>query len=407
MGNVIRGGLRELVVRPSSQMPGLDGLRAIAVLLVIGSHFVINAYPQAHGPETSLVSNPLFTYGWTGVDLFFILSGFLIGRQLWRELQTTQTIRIGRFLMRRGLRIWPLYYFTIATLWIMGTRIRASDWLFFSNYKYGGLSRGWSLSTEEQFYIALPLLLILIGRRIPFRRLPWLLIGSAAATLVVRAFVVQRNIARHIPYAKADYSLIYPIHVHADALLLGALIALVSVLRPAWFKRTPADGFSRAGFAIMVGATAVALALHWINRELFAFLSLALIFGGVALFVLLDHSMLSRPLKSWLFYPISRLSYGMYLNHFLFAPSVVGLAVAALMRVTTSPTLIFFGSLLAGTIASFVIAAGTFVLIEHPFLLLRDRVFHEHRTERPAGAPRDHASETPAVPGPVTVPEIV
>jgi peptidoglycan/LPS O-acetylase OafA/YrhL len=74
----------------------------------------------------------------------------------------------------------------------------------------------------------------------------------------------------------------------------------------------------------------------------------------------------------------------------------VGATVVALMRVTSSPTLIFFGSLLTGTIASFVIAAGTFLLIEHPFLLWRDRVFHEHRTERPEATNRASAPESSA-----------
>ena len=103
-------GVRELWVRPAAQVPALDALRTLAIALVIATH-VATRWTDSESLPISLTQHPFFYWGWTGVDLFFVLSGYLIGKQLWREFSRTGDIRIGRFLLRRGLRIWPLYYF--------------------------------------------------------------------------------------------------------------------------------------------------------------------------------------------------------------------------------------------------------------------------------------------------------
>src|SRR5436305_13199738 len=106
-----RASLHDLTHRPAGNIAALDVLRALAIVLVFSGHF---------GDEFQAVPKvahfPVFYWSWTGVDLFFVLSGALIGSQLWKELQRTGHIRIGRFLLRRGFRIWPLYFSLAAFL---------------------------------------------------------------------------------------------------------------------------------------------------------------------------------------------------------------------------------------------------------------------------------------------------
>jgi peptidoglycan/LPS O-acetylase OafA/YrhL len=103
-----------------------------------------------------------------GVDLFFVLSGFLIGGQIWRELKCEGSLNVPRFIIRRGYRIWPLYLFIFLLCVILGRATWShwwSDLIFLTNYTNHGVVMGsWSLCTEEQFYITAPTF-VLIGLR--------------------------------------------------------------------------------------------------------------------------------------------------------------------------------------------------------------------------------------------------
>ena len=152
-------------IAPPGQVAALDALRATAILMVITGHFaVIGGQVFVH--RAAVFRTLPFWFGWTGVDLFFVLSGLLIGRQLWRELGRNGTIDVRVFVLRRGFRIWPLY-FTAALLSPILTATwsyRWGDWVFLSNYVGGRIEGGWSLSTEEHFYIIAPILLLIGGR---------------------------------------------------------------------------------------------------------------------------------------------------------------------------------------------------------------------------------------------------
>src|SRR5262249_38367589 len=100
--------LRGLTHRPAGQVPALDALRTCAVLIVLCAHLTV-AYLKHGGIDSWLARFPLVKNGGLGVDLFFVLSGYFIGKQLWRELARTGTIHFSRFVFRRGLRIWPLF----------------------------------------------------------------------------------------------------------------------------------------------------------------------------------------------------------------------------------------------------------------------------------------------------------
>jgi peptidoglycan/LPS O-acetylase OafA/YrhL len=382
----------ELWNRPPGQLPALDALRAAAILLVIGSHYT-EELGVRHLPAVAasrFAALPTFHWGWTGVDLFFILSGYLIGRQLWRERLTSGTVNFSRFVLRRGFRIWPLYFFMLLAFVATGTfRLSWWDVLFVSNYKWTDFDRGWSLSTEEQFYIIVPLILLATARLRRPVMYAWGLGLAVIAVWLLRWQALTELVARGMTGHNLKDHMYTPFHLHCEPLIAGLAIALASVVKPEWFRVSPDQGFSRRGFAFFVSVSAVGIALRTLSDHIFPFTALALIFGSLAVWLMLDRSWVNR-FASWrVFYPISRLSYGMYLNHFYVLPSVTVWTVAVLRARGLPEPVWFFGGLLAGTATSILVAAITFFLVEHPFLEVRDRWLRTRHV--PASPAVEHA----------------
>src|SRR5690606_6074610 len=148
---------------------------------------------------------------------------------------------------------------------------------------------------------------------------------------------------------------------------------LLSVVRPDYFKPLPQGAFSWRGFSVLVVAGGLAALLYNLNSTVFSFTSLALIFGSVTLWLLWDRSWISRPASWRIWYPISRLSYGMYLNHFLFFTSINAWVTVAMIE-RAGPAVGSLAGIICGTLISMALAVGTFVCVERPFLLWRDQL---------------------------------
>jgi len=366
-----RESLRDLWSPPKGNIPALDVLRALAIMMVFCGHFAVDF--QATGAVDRF---PLFYWSWAGVDLFFVLSGALIGAQLWKELQRTESLNIGRFLLRRGLRIWPLYFsfvaFGAAEVWlnVPGHGRVWPDVFCVSNYfQNNQVSGGWSLSTEEQFYILAPVALWGLSRILKLRTL-WVAGASAMLVCILsRAFTISHSILNEQDLRQQLY---FPIHTHADGLGMGVLIAWWWVFLPhrvAWFRWRGIV----AGSMIIGGAL-----LYALDRLLFNYTSLALIFGAVTL---LGAALRRTPrLLRWRgFYPISRLSYGIYLNHFVL---LKWLAKPLLPWRVAGGNTAFFLLLIPSFLVCMLFATFTFQLIEWPFLRLRSRWLRTSRTAR-------------------------
>jgi len=355
--DLFRGAARDLWKRPTGNVAALDVLRSLAILLVFTGHF---------GGEFAVSSRvsklPLFYFGWTGVDLFFVLSGLLIGKQLWQEIQRTGNIEIGRFLLRRGLRIWPLYFGFI--LLIVVEAIVAgrsseglwSDALFVSNYFHHQIGGGWSLSTEEQFYILAPVSISILAWRIKPLRM-WIL--PAAAFLLpaaARALYISSSSLNELDLRGQFY---YPFHTHSEGLAIGLLFAWLGVFHPGSQRTTP----RRITASLMFVSGCV---LYFSGRLLFNFTALALIYGALTWFAL---TLPTTTILNWRgFYLISRLSYGMYLNHFGLLPRLHS-ALGGWRERGGEP--VFWACFLICFLASMAFAALTFQLIEWPFLQIR------------------------------------
>jgi peptidoglycan/LPS O-acetylase OafA/YrhL len=203
-------------VLPIVRNPSLDVLRAVAILLVF-------CY---HSPGALLINR----FGWIGVDLFFVLSGFLVSGLLFREYQSTQQVCAGKFLFRRGMKIYPQFYFFIAATFAIaifqGRAPRgaqaAAELGFVQNYFPGMWSHTWSLAVEEHFYLLLILAIVMLARNggeNPFRTVPvW--IGSTCG-LILTLRVLTWKLHPQI----SDLINVFPSHLRMDSLLIGVLIA--------------------------------------------------------------------------------------------------------------------------------------------------------------------------------------
>ena len=336
---------------------------------MIGNHLAVAGSELAPSPVWGFT---LFRYGWTGVDLFFVLSGFLIGRQLQRELQRTGA-------GRRPAVPPPPWAADLAALLRRGwrsSRSRSGKWrgiwpdlVFLSNYVQGQVSGGWSLSTEEQFYLLVPLLLLAVQRLFGPRGQAWVPIVLLALMPVVRAVVLQGR-------GEAGFDRIYgPIHTHCDGLLVGLFLAWLSVARPAALVGRAATSVALAAggdrrWLRPAGDRSTAVQLHRARAHLRR-PGHARAPGGTAG---------ARSLTAWRgFHVLSRLSFGMYLNHFEVLPRILPRLTRALVPVVGTGWVLAAVVFLIAVLSSALVASITFVLIEEPFLALRERWEARHR----------------------------
>jgi peptidoglycan/LPS O-acetylase OafA/YrhL len=183
---------------PDGRIMQLDVLRALAILLVLASH----AASSRDGGFLQPLDAFLHRIGWSGVDLFFVLSGYLIGGLLFNEIRRHGQLDVRRFLVRRMLRIWPSYYLLLAFLMLRlpwepgGSLARAWSgmrlaFVHLQNYGWCARDHLWSLAVEEHFYLALPLLLWLLlrqrGRGLAV--LPRICLGVSAGCLILRTIL--------------------------------------------------------------------------------------------------------------------------------------------------------------------------------------------------------------------------
>jgi peptidoglycan/LPS O-acetylase OafA/YrhL len=233
----------EVMVPRRGRIIQLDVLRAVAVLWVIVFH-AGDPPPNVHGSVVGSVMCRLMSCGWIGVDLFFVLSGFLVSGLLFQEYKTYGQVRLGRFLLRRGLKIYPGFYVlilgTVLGIWLFGASALQerklslgrvlSECFFVQNYFPGLWIHTWSLAIEEHFYLLLGLGTLALIRLRPARPFDsifkyFLVIAVLELTLRVLTSVFLT------PFG--FYTHCSPTHLRIDALLFGVVISYYSHFRPA------------------------------------------------------------------------------------------------------------------------------------------------------------------------------
>jgi peptidoglycan/LPS O-acetylase OafA/YrhL len=237
-----------------TSVPALDGLRGLAILLVLVFHFDLHCpgIVRAHAPLVDRIAWKLAETGWVGVDLFFVLSGFLITGVLQRS--KTHARYYGNFYARRALRIFPLHYIVLVAALVAVPAMRVDAvWYacFASNLKiattgfgaHAVLGHFWSLAVEVQLYLLWPIAV----RALDQRKLAWLCALVIILAVIVRCALVLAN------HSTAAYVLTV---ARMDAFAVGALVSLA----PPLFTK---ERFVKVGAA---AAAALVMVVLWRRR---------------------------------------------------------------------------------------------------------------------------------------------
>src|SRR5512142_1677259 len=318
-------GSKRAPVAPGAggNLPALDGLRGLAIAGVLACHF-LNAWPILTAVDRRAID--VLGLGWAGVDLFFVLSGFLITGILVDQVGTPGWWT--SFLLRRALRIFPLYYLALALFGLLGPALGLIDpwtfgrwgfwyWTYLGNWAYAArqvippLSHFWSLGVEEQFYLLWPLVVLATARG---KRLVFLTAGLVLIAPVLRAWIVFGS-----GWPVGSAFRVTPGRL--DGLAMGALLA-VAFRDPAgralaarawpWAAALGALGF------VALGAP-LGFDMHRAPMEIWSHSALAVAFGGLlagAVEGQASGSRLVRALSAAPLRALGRVSYGVYVWHY-------------------------------------------------------------------------------------------
>jgi len=359
----------------SRNNPWLDLIRSIAILLVLFRHGEKALHAELGEPQGVLQT--IFMNGWVGVDLFFVLSGYLISRHLMRAGIGSGRFHLGRYLATRALRIVPAYYAVLLLVVIgvfpffpvaaEGLSVRvAYHLLFLQDYLPSDINVVfWSLGVEEKFYLLAPLLIFALLRC----QRAWLRFAFLLAIFILP--VVLRTVAFSGMGEGVDYPTFWrllrsPFHMALEGLVFGVGIAIAE--HAGFVPRSPRRGLATLLVSSMVLAiwlstgdfmADITLVDVLVQPPLLALLAGMMTLGAVALG---GTPMLFTP--AWRF--LSRLSYSLYLIHFPLVPLAMPLA-------TSYGQMTFW---IVYLVASLCAALVVHVAVERPFLRWKERLEH-------------------------------
>jgi peptidoglycan/LPS O-acetylase OafA/YrhL len=334
----------------------IDGLRGLGILLVLMHHF------------------GFFQPGWAGVDIFFVISGFLITRILLRTKDSSGYF--ANFYARRALRILPLYFFSLLLFFLVVFPIGARNgwlshygtrdfvWYLFhlSNWWIGSghmlpspISHFWSLAIEEQFYFVWPLMVFILNRKILIR---------ATVAIALLSFVCRAIAAAMHPETTGFIYFYTPFRL--EPIALGSLAAIAADDQPLWTRFV-----SYRQTLLWTGFTLWITTIFLGNNRLICVFGFSGI-GAVALAMLIEaatgHSAFDTPF----FRHLGKYSYALYIIHY-----PIYLLASHEFRNCDR----FWNPVLAAIVGipvSYLLARASWVLIESPFLGLKDKFAHEH-----------------------------
>jgi peptidoglycan/LPS O-acetylase OafA/YrhL len=385
---------------PSSvpRLAGLDLLRAIAICWVM----------LYHASLFGLASQDYWVvrFGWIGVDLFFVLSGFLIAGQLLRPWARGLRPDYPRFISRRLLRTLPAYLAVVALYFffpVLRDRVDIQPlWRFLTFTQNFGLnpsppkafSHAWSLCVEEQFYVVFPIVVGLLALRPNAKRVMTVAASVLLAGMAIRGYTWLQGVASvpfnvdseplSVPFMTLIY---YPTWTRLDGLLAGVCAAAVQVFRPRWWQVLTAhpDRLLLGGVVGIVATTAFMkgqIVTFWPSVFSYPLLSVSaclLVVGGTQRSALIGRIALPGAQA------LATTAYSLYLSHKIIFAAV---SRATPLWLTEHSILRLVAALgLAGAAG-----AGLYWTVERPFLKLRDRLDGPTRSSIALRAPRDSLS---------------
>lgn len=347
-----------------SYVPQLDGLRGAAILSVIIFH----------------AGAPFLRGGFVGVDVFFVLSGFLITSLLIKEFDTTKSISLKNFYVRRILRLGPALLLLLTVFCLLSvvllseekairnlvdaliSLVYLSNWArAFSIHPPDFLGHTWSLSIEEQFYITWPIILLLLLRRTTNR---WHIV-TFATFVALTSWFVRIHLAMNEASAERLYN---GLDTRADTLMVGCTLGIL--LSPGLLKQSrktlskwlviaaPLSAITLLAFSILSNWRDLWM-YHW------GFFVVELLTSVLILDIYLNPRSIIGQLLSmrWLVW-IGSISYGLYLWHYPIFRTMKAFGFDVLTVFTV------------GSITTFFVAACSYYLLERPFLKFKERFTH-------------------------------
>lgn len=357
----------------SGRRIGLDVLRSVAVLCVVVAHGLPLLFTEWNSEP--LIFRWFVTAGDVGVDIFFALSGFLIGAILLRQLpQMTQWDAVRRFWARRWLRTLPAAYVSAVVVWLIAAPrdvagfLRSIAFVATVNPYHVPTELGfwWSLGAEEAFYLLAPLVLLVVLRRLrPIPAFVTTLVSIALAAFVARSvmvLVLPPDIAGNTSYA---------IYARLDSMMWGVLIALIRSERTSWYAWLRAYG---APVGLLIGMTGIMLLLdapRWLTMSLIAG-HMATTIGAALLIPALEQwTTLGGRRRDALVRGMALISYSVYLYHSMWEQRLHLWFGSAVDWSTWGRNVVLY---LVGTI---LLAMASYRWVEKPFLAWRDTHYKE------------------------------
>ena len=368
--------------------PNLDGLRFISFLVVFLHHCYLSffSYLQTSEPTAYNIQSFLFKYGTLGVNFFFVLSGFLITYLLIKEKEVTGSIHVGKFYVRRILRIWPLYFLCLFIGFVLfamlkkmggeGSHESANPWYYIfliGNFDYMNtwpvkpdailLSVLWSVCVEEQFYLAWPIVL----KFTPVKWYRFIFAGIMLMSLIFRSFYTNNTEADHAVRYFHTLSLI-------GDMALGAMLAWL-VYFPGKFRDFITNLSKPAIAGIYIGALCVTLGKEYIFPYGIPIIFERLVIGIFFALIIAEQNYARNSLfkmsRSRIVSKLGTYTYGLYCLHLLGMYATVRIVVKLGWHEENPWVAVVSAGL--GLLLSIVISLASYHLFEKWFLKWKDK----------------------------------
>jgi peptidoglycan/LPS O-acetylase OafA/YrhL len=356
---------------PAANANRVSIFSALAIIVVVIYHAALFGFK---------LPSRIDRFGWIGVDLFFVLSGYLIGGQLLAPLARGNEISLGRFFARRVLRIMPAYFVVLAVYFLLPSWREYPDmsqplWKFLLSVQnialHGGtaFSHAWSLGVEDQFYLGLPFILILVSHwpRAAIITPCLIVLGG----ILLRTFLAYQNLTETgVSFRGFQAWIYYPTWTRLDPLVFGVALAAIEKFRPQWWQRL-------TNCAIWLWVPALVLIVYglWLGEG--DYLTVTACVWQFPLIALGMAALLICAVSPRLFFRrvaipgaafIATIAYSAYLIQKLVIHFAGRFCDSYNIALTSAP------ALLGVEIAVYAAAAILFLTVERPFLQLRKRL---------------------------------
>lgn len=377
------------IQKDEHKLLGLDHLRALAITLVFLFHYKGFGHPDWE--------QKISGFGWTGVDLFFVLSGFLIAGQLFNKIARGKPISLREFFLKRVFRIIPAFL-TIVILYALFPILRegihmAPLWryltftlnIWLNRNVYNTFTHSWSLCVEEQFYLILPAIIVLCTWLKIGKKAIYILIGLFIAGFIIRIWswdtfvqpvstaAVKQNIWLMFIY--------YPTYSRLDSLLVGVSLAGLFTFYPkvkTWMD-PHGNVLLLAGIALMIGCGFLSADQTTFASSVFGYPLIAIGYGAVVAGAVCPTCILYK-FKSKITTGLATLSYSIYLIHKIMLH--VAQLIFGKLGVDVNGNLMFVICIISAITGALLLR----YIVEKPFLRLRDRILLRWKIKKVSAA---------------------